>query len=604
MTNKKEIILITCAIYARYSSENQNERSIEDQIRILKEFAASKGWFVMEDHIYYDKALSGSSIAPRLGLKKLLEVAQKKDVPFQYILVYDTSRVARNPREALEVFEDLTFNNIYVYYVSQNIDTKNPDSKTIIALHGMTDSMLLEKISVRTHDGVESQVIRGFSGGGSHYGYMSKPEYSGKTDKYGTPKADGYRIEIDNKEAEVVRRIYTLFGIKGWSAKRIVNLFNRELIETDSPKPPRGKHWCVSTLLGSKKSFRGILNNELYIGKYVWNRTTYKKNPKTGKPKAVINPPDKWAVVEKPELRIISDEIWAAVKKRQREIKDKTDGVYHRAKHLYSENLLTRIAVCGACGGTFGIVSGGKYAKYGCARNHNSGNNACSNTVKIKKEALEEAIITTLCRELINKNTLSLITEEIHYSLGDIMNDAIRGRQRDEIEKEVETVKQRLNNIANLILSSPTIENTETVERLLLENEKRKTELENELLLYRVSDVESMNIADLLTAKDMENYFLKIIDGLLNPATTRETLYYIVDTIVINCKEEVFIDVEIRENIKETIGYVLDLIGKRDPRIQSISAGYRFYTSRIFKCRIVLASNIKYIAGADNVLIA
>jgi hypothetical protein len=80
-----------------------------------------------------------------------------------------------------------------------------------------------------------------------------------------------------------------------------------------------------------------------------------------------------------------------------------------------------------------------------------------------------------------------------------------------------------------------------------------------------------MNVAGMITMKDLENYFLKIIDGLINPATTRETLYSIVDSIVINCKEEVFIDVEIRENIKKTIGYILDLIGKRDPRIQSIS---------------------------------
>jgi DNA invertase Pin-like site-specific DNA recombinase len=559
----------------------------------------------MKDHIYVDKAISASNIEPRDGFKKLLEVAQSKDVPFTYILVYDTSRVARNTREALEVFEDLTFNNVYVYYVSQNIDTQKPEAKTMITIHGVTDSMFLEKISFQTRDHMKERVKNGFSGGGSHYGYTSRPVFSGKKDKYGTPLEDGYKIEIDPDEAYTVQRIFTWFGLKGWSAKRIVNFLNKELKETGGPKPPRGEQWCVSTVLGSRKGFRGILNNELYLGKYKWNRTTYKKNPKTGKPKAVINPPEKWAVVKKPELRIISDDLWAAVKNRQKEIKDDTKGIFNRAKYLYSENLLTRITVCGTCGGTFGIASGGKYAKYGCVRNHNSGNSTCSNTVKIKKEVLEEAIITTLCRELINKDPLSLITEEIHCSLGGIMKDAIRGRQRDEIEKEIEVVKQRLENIANFILSSPAIENTETVEKLLLRNEKQKKDLENELLLYRVSDVESMNVAGLITMKDLENYFLKIIDGLINPATTRETLYSIVDGIVINCKEEVFIDVEIRENIKKTIGYILDLIGKRDPRIQSISGtGYRLYTSRVFKCRILIAPHSKAIMGAENVLIA
>ena len=110
-------------------------------------------------------------------------------------------------------------------------------------------------------------------------------------------------------------------------------------------------------------------------------------------------------MVERPDLRIISDDLWLSVKKRQKEIKDKTRGVFNKAKHLYSENLLTRIAICGACGGTFGVVSGGKYAKYGCTMNHTSGNNTCSNSLKIKKEVLEEAVITALCRDLMRKGS-------------------------------------------------------------------------------------------------------------------------------------------------------------------------------------------------------
>jgi hypothetical protein len=290
---------------------------------------------------------------------------------------------------------------------------------------------------------------------------------------------------------------------------------------------------------------------------------------------------------------------------RQKEIKDKTKGVFNKAKHLYSDNLLTRIAFCGACGGTFGVVSGGKYAKYGCTRNHTGGTNACSNSLKIKKEVLEEAVITALCRELMRKDPLSLVTQEIHCSLGSLVKDAIKGRQRVEIEKELEMVKEHLNNIGKFITSRPNIESTETVERLLIKNESRKKELENELLLYEVSDVESINIAELITVQDLEAYFLKIIDGLVNPATTRETLYSVVDNIVVNCRKEVSIDVEIRENIKETVSYVLDLIGKRDARIQSISrTGYRLYTSRVFKCRIVLAHGKNCLTGAENVFVA
>lgn len=597
-------ISITCAIYARYSSENQNDRSIEDQIRILKEFAADRGWLVLENHIYFDAAISGTSIAPRNGLKKLLEVAQRKDVPFQYILVYDTSRVARNPREALDIFEDLTYNNVYVFYTSQNIDTKNPEAKTMIALHGMTDSMLIDKISIRTYDGVKSQVLRGYSGGGRRYGYISRPEFSGKTDNYGVPIPDGYRIEINAEEATVVQRIFTYFGIKGWSVARIVNCLNKELKETGSPKPPKGKYWRVSTLVGNRKAFRGILNNEIYIGKFSWNRTAGKKNPKTGNKRPILKEPEEWLIKDRPDLRIISDDLWAEVKKRQKEINDKSNGNHEQRKRLFSKNLLTQIAVCGTCGSTFGIVSGGTYAKYGCTRNHNSGGNACSNAVKIRKEVLEEAVIAVLCRELIKKDPLSLVTKEMHAVLGSLIKDAITGRQKADIESELATVKQHLQNLGNFIMTRPKIIDMDTIERSLIEKEGRKKELENELLLYEVSYVESINIAEMITLKDLENYFSKIIDGLINPATTRETLYSVVDNVVINCNEEVSVDIEIRENIRDTISYVLDLIGKRDARVQSLSGTRsRLYTNRIFKCRILMAPDGKWLDGTDNLFI-
>lgn len=599
------MILITCAIYARYSDVNQNEMSIEDQIQICKNFAATRGWVVLTDHIYYDKAISGCNIEPRESFKKLLAVAQRKDVPFTYILVYDTSRVARNVREALEIFEDLTFNNIFVHYVSQGIDTQRPEAKTMITINSVTDSMFLEKISSHTRDHMEERVKRGFSGGGSHYGYTSRPIFSGRKDRYGIPQQDGYRPEIDPEEADTVVRIFTWFGIKGWSVMRIVNLLNKELKETGGPKPPRGEYWGATTLLGSRNGFRGILNNELYLGKRTWNRTTYKKNPKTGKRKSVVNPPEKWVVNETTELRIISNDLWAAVKKRQQEINDKTNGNVDRRKRLFSANLLTQLSTCGTCGGTFGIVSGGKYGKYGCTKNHNGGSNACPNSVKIKKEVLEEAVIATLCRELAKKDPLSLVTEEIHCSLGSLVKDAIKGRQKPIIENELAMIKQQLDNIGKFIMTRPDTSNTDTVARQLFENESRKKELENELLLYEVGHVESINIAELITLPDLENYFSKIIDGLINPETTKETLYSIVDNIVINCKEDVFIDIEIRESTKETISYILDLVGQRDTRIESISgSGSRLYTSRVFKCRILLAPESKCIVGTDNVLVA
>ena len=94
-----------------------------------------------------------------------------------------------------------------------------------------------------------------------------------------------------------------------------MNILNKELKETGSPKPPRGEYWGFSTLLGNKKAVRGILNNEIYIGKYHWNRSTSMRNPETGRVQVRLKEQDKWIISLKPELRIISDELWENVKR-------------------------------------------------------------------------------------------------------------------------------------------------------------------------------------------------------------------------------------------------------------------------------------------------
>src|SRR3989338_1826973 len=210
---------IKCAVYARYSSENQKETSIDDQIRKCREFASSKSWEILEDYIYSDKAISGSSIAPRESFNKLRDIALSEDSPFSYILVDDTSRVARNTREALQVFEELTFNNIYVYYVSQGIDTQKETASEMITLHGMVDSLYIRELAKKTHRGIEGRVLNGFSGGGRRYGYRSEPVYSGKKDRYGNLEPDGYILKIYEQEAEVVLRIFKMFGELHYSAR-------------------------------------------------------------------------------------------------------------------------------------------------------------------------------------------------------------------------------------------------------------------------------------------------------------------------------------------------------------------------------------------------
>ena len=142
-----------CAIYARYSSNNQREASIEDQIRKCRETAQSKGWEILEDHIYYDRAQSGTRMSSREGFKEMLQIAMGSECPFQKILVDDTSRIARNTKEALDIFSLLTFYGIHVYYVSQGIDTSHEAAEEMITINGLIDSLYIRNLAKETHRG-------------------------------------------------------------------------------------------------------------------------------------------------------------------------------------------------------------------------------------------------------------------------------------------------------------------------------------------------------------------------------------------------------------------------------------------------------------------
>ena len=68
---------------------------------------------------------------------------------------------------------------------------------------------------------------------------------------------------------------------------------------------PSGKGWGPSTIHGNRQRGTGILNNELYVGRLVWNRLRYMKDPETGKRVSRLNPETDWIIQDVPELRII-----------------------------------------------------------------------------------------------------------------------------------------------------------------------------------------------------------------------------------------------------------------------------------------------------------
>ncbi len=131
-----------------------------------------------------------------------------------------------------------------------------------------------------------------------------------------------------------MRRIFRDFAA-GVGPRTIARTLNEEGIPG-----PGGKSWGDTTIRGNLKRATGIVNNELYIGRLIWNRLRYIKDPSTGKRVSRLNPVSEWIVKDVPDLRIVDDELWQVVRERQGEIAEKFVNVTEALRKPHRKNKL------------------------------------------------------------------------------------------------------------------------------------------------------------------------------------------------------------------------------------------------------------------------
>jgi hypothetical protein len=185
------------------------------------------------------------------------------------------------------LYKQLTFHGIKLITLSEGLI-----SELHVGLSGTMGALYLRQLAEKTHRGLRGRVEAGYSGGGNSYGYkVVRETHDGRLEV-------GMRA-VNPSEAEVVRRIYRAYAL-GEAPRAIAKALNKGGVPG-----PSGKTWGPSTINGNARRGTGILNNELYVGKLVWNRLKYVKNPNTGKRQSRHNPADAWIITDVPELRIV-----------------------------------------------------------------------------------------------------------------------------------------------------------------------------------------------------------------------------------------------------------------------------------------------------------
>ena len=444
--------VLKVAIYARYSSDNQRDASIADQFRMCRLHAETQGWHIVEE--YSDHAISGASLI-RPGIQALM--ADAMGGRFDLILAEAMDRLSRDQEDIAGIFKRMSYADVKMFTLSEGEVTH-----LHVGLKGTMNALFLKDLADKTRRGQRGRVEAGKSGGGNAYGY----DVVKKFDANGEP-IRGDRT-INEFQAEVVRRIFRDYAA-GKSAKTIAFALNKEGIPA-----PSGGDWGFSTINGNPKRGNGILNNEMYVGKIVWNRQRFVKDPSTGKRQARPNPEEEWVIQEAPELRILDDDLWSAVKARQEKnkIARKENGeadlsrinTRRRPKYLFSG--LTK---CSCCGGGYSAISA---TLIGCATARNKG--TCNNRVNIRRDELESRVLNALRTKLVDPELFAHSCEVFTQEMNRLRMEGRAGIAS--AEAELAKVNRELEKILDLYLSDAL--SVDMVKERSKKLEARKTELE------------------------------------------------------------------------------------------------------------------------------
>lgn len=412
-------------IYACYSTDLQSALSVEDQIALCRKTAASKGWTVVGVHS--DEAMTGKR-KERPGFKRFRDDLSRGVTDI--VMFESLDRLSRNLEHSAGFYQIAEHHRVRLYAVDAGfLDMMRLGMLAIMAQE------FLNQMGKKTRRGLEGKVLRGESGGGRSYGCRIPVDANDKPIKGA--------MKIDEDEATVVRRIFRDYAA-GLSPQKIAAQLNAEFIPSPRAGGEGSGHWKQNTINGNRQRGTGILNNELYIGRRIWNRVNYAMNPQTEQTEARINPESEWVINEVPHLRIVAQEDWDAVKKRQTRQDEARGGLSPLERRGLRVNqglrrpkyLLSGLIRCGICGGTMTVAGGTKAGgarRYYCANAKEKGPAVCSGMPGILQSEVEETVLSGLREGLMQPAAYAQFQQEFNAkAVGNlkVSDEAVRLKDR------------------------------------------------------------------------------------------------------------------------------------------------------------------------------
>jgi len=405
----------TAVIYARYSSDNQTEQSIEGQLRVCNDYAQRNDIYIVDTYI--DRAKTGKN-DNRASFQKLLRDSIKQS--WDYVIVYKLDRFSRNKYEIAIHKKTLKDNGIKLLSAMENI----PDTPEGIILESLLEGMA-EYYSAE----LSQKVTRGMNES------RLKGQYTGGAVLFGYKVDNNKKIVIDEAESTLLLEIYEMYASGMFVKDIIADLTNRGIYHKN------GKPFTRATMYK-------MLKNEKYLGKAVFNGETFDN----------IYP------------AIIPENLFNLVRAKTAN--------NHYGKHGSPVSyLLKRKVFCGYCGNQISSETGtspkgiiNRYYKcYGRKLNIVD----CKKST-IRKEVLENLVVETTFKLFDNNDSILPLADKILSIHKSRTNDSsaisILQSERDDISKSINNL---ISCIEKGIITTSTKDRLERLEADLEEIDKK-----------------------------------------------------------------------------------------------------------------------------------
>jgi site-specific DNA recombinase len=199
-----------------------------------------------------------------------------------------------------------------------------------------------------------------------------------------------------------------------------------------------------------------MLRREMYAGRAIWNRSRFVKSPGSNKRVRRPRPRSEWRLIDRPELRIVDDDLWERVQARLAWTKkiygqQKRSGLLNRTAS--SRYLLSGIVKCDVCGGNLVITSGRSrrgHRRYGCSQHFYRG--TCPNRLQIRKDYLEEKLLSELQHAVLESEAVSYAVKEFCRQLSEAEGNL--SREKDHALEQKQKVQAELSRLVAAVADS------------------------------------------------------------------------------------------------------------------------------------------------------